>query len=633
MEVIPTATLSDMDQLPPSPEQEHPAPPAEPEGRRSATRQHVAEKWASRREQQQTSHTKHASTSIMASSINPPASNAFPSLCFILRRSWNDILERGLLAQAAPSKKSNHHNSNPPTKKGTSSSSSAFPSVLSILQAHALKQQLESFQDSNNNSEEHVDNILSLLPSTCHDFLQAIGNTSQNRSRAFLLLDLAAIVKTHVAWRKHIKSPKVQFVYSLKHNANPTLLHVLKRLNVSLKVSNKYDLDVVCRLYPKQQQQSTESTTTSTLLDDFSCPAKPNSFYRKLVLDQKVTTVAVDGPHEVGRLVDALERMASRRQSQQQPQDDSFPTEQPQEETNGLPPMNFVLRLEKIDDNKMDNNNNNHTSSPYSSSSLVTHWKTLLQQTHQATCSSSSANHHLTLVGMSLDLPSDEHQLEPFLERVDELLAFFPLLVNQDCQRLDLTGLRNTTEIPQRLVEWMASKTAPSSTSSTTTLQQITLDVSYLLVSKSGALCTRIIGVKQNRDDHMHYYIDDGCYGSLYAQEKEDLIPLPLQRHPTPTTTTTTTDNTTAAPVEAVVLKATVWGPTCDGLDKVCHDILLPKLARDDWLVFPNLGFCNVGTAFNGFSPPDTAYCVLGYFNTAKPALSSSSASSKVAAS
>ena len=49
-----------------------------------------------------------------------------------------------------------------------------------------------------------------------------------------------------------------------------------------------------------------------------------------------------------------------------------------------------------------------------------------------------------------------------------------------------------------------------------------------------------------------------------------------------------------------------------DGLDKVCSRVALPRLSRDDWLVFTDLGFCNEGTCFNGFSPPDIACCVLG---------------------
>jgi len=40
-------------------------------------------------------------------------------------------------------------------------------------------------------------------------------------------------------------------------------------------------------------------------------------------------------------------------------------------------------------------------------------------------------------------------------------------------------------------------------------------------------------------------------------------------------------------------------------------------MQRDEWLVFPNLSSSHsegLGTAFNGFGPPETAYCVLNYF-------------------
>jgi ornithine decarboxylase len=126
-------------------------------------------------------------------------------------------------------------------------------------------------------------------------------------------------------------------------------------------------------------------------------------------------------------------------------------------------------------------------------------------------------------------------------------------------------------------------------------------------MANADALCTRIIGVKQNASDSMHFYIDDGCYGGLYDSTGEARVPLPLR-----TRDDENRNNNHHDESPSKLLKATVWGPTCDGLDKVCQDIELPVLERDDWLVFLNLGFCNVGTAFNVFAPPDTAYCVLG---------------------
>ena len=70
-------------------------------------------------------------------------------------------------------------------------------------------------------------------------------------------------------------------------------------------------------------------------------------------------------------------------------------------------------------------------------------------------------------------------------------------------------------------------------------------------------------------------------------------------------------------PMSTPLYPSTVWGPTCDGLDRVCPRVELPALERDDWLVFPGISANSgqgLGTAFNGFNPPDTCFCVLGYF-------------------
>ncbi|KAL3914708.1 MAG: hypothetical protein SGILL_005991 [Bacillariaceae sp.] len=143
----------------------------------------------------------------------------------------------------------------------------------------------------------------------------------------------------------------------------------------------------------------------------------------------------------------------------------------------------------------------------------------------------------------------------------------------------------------------------------------VSLDVSHIFVSNAAALCARIIGVKhdsgvsrsktdgddddENYDNdensrRVHYYIDDGKYGSLNFLDLKS--PIPLQQK--------------AGTQEQCT--ATIWGPTCDGLDKVCSDVTLPLLSRDDWLVFTDLSPNLTGTCFNGFSAPDVAYCVLG---------------------
>lgn len=184
---------------------------------------------------------------------------------------------------------------------------------------------------------------------------------------------------------------------------------------------------------------------------------------------------------------------------------------------------------------------------------------------------------------------------------------------------------------------------AGSNDAASVLVRQVTMEATAALVEPVGALCTRLIGVKTTNvlDEttgrttiRRHYYIDDGCYGSLYhhgggsaggGPSSTGYQPLPLypqpssgrRKHPNQhhdgKEEEEEEDENTPPPVHL----STVWGPTCDGLDRVCQDIPLPELQRDDWLVFPNLGAGaseGLGTAFNGFAPPDTVYCVLDYF-------------------
>ena len=63
--------------------------------------------------------------------------------------------------------------------------------------------------------------------------------------------------------------------------------------------------------------------------------------------------------------------------------------------------------------------------------------------------------------------------------------------------------------------------------------------------------------------------------------------------------------------VEAgVLVKSTVFGPTCDGLDVVLRDAPLPELAVGDWLVFPKMGAYTLAGAcdFNGMGGADVRY-------------------------
>ena len=59
---------------------------------------------------------------------------------------------------------------------------------------------------------------------------------------------------------------------------------------------------------------------------------------------------------------------------------------------------------------------------------------------------------------------------------------------------------------------------------------------------------------------------------------------------------------------------STVFGPTCDGLDKIHEQTSLPELTVGDWLVFPHMGAYTIsaGSNFNGFSCADVKTFYVG---------------------
>lgn len=87
------------------------------------------------------------------------------------------------------------------------------------------------------------------------------------------------------------------------------------------------------------------------------------------------------------------------------------------------------------------------------------------------------------------------------------------------------------------------------------------------------------------------YYINDGVYGSFNCMlyDHQQVTPLPLKECN-----------------GSKLYPSSVWGPTCDGLDQVSEDVLLPEMKIGDWLVFEDMGAYTLPVAshFNGFPIP-----------------------------
>jgi ornithine decarboxylase len=103
-------------------------------------------------------------------------------------------------------------------------------------------------------------------------------------------------------------------------------------------------------------------------------------------------------------------------------------------------------------------------------------------------------------------------------------------------------------------------------------------------------------GSEQN--ELISYYINDGVYGSFNCTLYDHVEVFPQVLF-------SGADSSTIAKA----IPSTVWGPTCDSMDKVATSAL-PKLEIGDWLLFDDMGAytCCASSNFNGFANPTSHY-------------------------
>nr|XP_036669964.1 ornithine decarboxylase 2 [Drosophila suzukii] len=120
------------------------------------------------------------------------------------------------------------------------------------------------------------------------------------------------------------------------------------------------------------------------------------------------------------------------------------------------------------------------------------------------------------------------------------------------------------------------------------------VEAAYTLVCKIHA--KREVRNENGKLEKMMYYLNDGIYGVFAAMfyYPEELTPVLYL------------DEVESRPK----FKSVMWGPSCDALDKISDNWLLPNLNCGDLLGFRNMGAYTVPIAspFNGFDVPETRY-------------------------
>lgn len=121
-------------------------------------------------------------------------------------------------------------------------------------------------------------------------------------------------------------------------------------------------------------------------------------------------------------------------------------------------------------------------------------------------------------------------------------------------------------------------------------------------VAESHSLAVNVFAKREMKDEtgsrKFLYYVNDGVYQSFNCIFFDHVAPTPLLF---------------GSPEERTkgIHRSTVFGPTCDSMDCIAKDILLPELEVGEWLYFKHMGAYTTAAAspFNGFkSHPNTYY-------------------------
>lgn len=113
------------------------------------------------------------------------------------------------------------------------------------------------------------------------------------------------------------------------------------------------------------------------------------------------------------------------------------------------------------------------------------------------------------------------------------------------------------------------------------------------IVNSSHTLVVNVIG-KKHVDDEFVYYLNDGVYGSFNCIFFDHAVPevCPFNERNGPR------------------YKSKIFGPTCDSIDKIADEVMLPELAIGEWCYVENFGAYTTAAAstFNGFQQTPVNY-------------------------
>ncbi|TWW53959.1 Ornithine decarboxylase [Takifugu flavidus] len=363
---------------------------------------------------------------------------------------------------------------------------------------------------------------------------------SMDSEEPFQVLNLDTLIQMHLKWLSYL--PRVKPFYAVKCNSTETVLRTLNALGTGFDCASKGEISQVLSLGVKPENIIYAHTT------------KPQS-HIKYACAQGVNLMTFDNEEELQKV------------------------------SRCHPKAKLVLRIAVDDSSSFF-----RLSSKFGAGLSTT--SRLLE------C---AAELGLEVVGVSFHIGSICSQSLPFRQAIADARSIFDTakLLGFQFSLLDIGGGFSGKDFPVTLQEF--SEVINGALDEYFPFEsgvQIIAEPGRYYVESTFTLAANVIAKRVIMEDMrkegevperlMMYYLSDGVYGSLNFLLRDVQVSPYLHR---------------AVESSEKRYRSVIWGPTCDYIDKIVDNYLVPELHVGDWLLFDNIGAYGISmsTEFNGF--------------------------------
>jgi len=388
-------------------------------------------------------------------------------------------------------------------------------------------------------------------PSVHHTIKETIAGGLED---PFYVVEVEDILRKHKNWLH--KMPRIRPFYAVKCNQQPIMLETLAALGIGFDCASKAEIDTVLSM----------GVLPSNII--YANPCKTRS-YIKHAAENSVDLMTFDNVEELYKVA-ALH-----------------------------PKARLILRLKVDDSHSVCRFSMKFGADPAKAHLLLEEAKRL----------------ELNVVGISFHVGSGCESASSFSDAISDARRVFDigLRMGFDMNILDIGGGFPGTSDPRVSFDEIAFAVnqaldkhfpAVDDDGQETKISIIAEPGRYYAASAftlvANVIAKRVQDIPEEGRQEIMYYLNDGVYGSFNCIifDHWDVHPKALL--------------SSSELLFRQYYPSVVWGPTCDSMDCIKRDVILPEMEVGEWLYFPEMGAYTIAAAsnFNGFQIPTVKYNV-----------------------